>query len=392
MHLLSCSSIPTAVCYTGALSPSLIQLPNIILNPQSKEVATILPRYDEEDMSIRFRTTASSVLSLSPLFTPKSFKRLPQIERERQLLTRWDSACQKLAKQQTNPLDQIFPRKATNAIRGSQQMASKKVLSLVLGTVATAGFVVSFPPIPRKLIRLIFTPARAEVAFRLLYAHLCGSLVGITRRCKERPVQKRLFPLVALGACTFTLCGTVGFANVAQKQAEMLISMNPSSSAVTISCDISRIAASVSTGVGFIGAGVITSQPNGDGTMQVRGLTTAASIWMSAAVGIAIGAGMYFPALFVALSTIVAIRFSDFISQREVDVRKSFSVPTIRSTQRESLLGQQRELHFGDDMPGSDSSYESIRETISPHHLMLNAAADSVILPPHDCSVQGLAP
>lgn len=97
--------------------------------------------------------------------------------------------------------------------------------------------------------------------------------------------------LVSLGAASFTLCSLYGFSG---------------------KWDTSRMASSVASGVGFIGAGVITNNRKSNGvydpSSSVRGLTTASAIWVSAAVGVASGTGMYFISLFVSLATITILR------------------------------------------------------------------------------------
>ncbi len=109
-----------------------------------------------------------------------------------------------------------------------------------------------------------------EVALRLLIALLLSGLVGWQREIAQRPAGLRTHMLVCLGATLLTL--------------------------VSVSipgADPMRLAAGIVTGIGFIGAGtIIRSTPT-----EVRGLTTAASIWMIAGVGIAIGVGFYWGAV-----------------------------------------------------------------------------------------------
>jgi putative Mg2+ transporter-C (MgtC) family protein len=106
----------------------------------------------------------------------------------------------------------------------------------------------------------------------LLATFLLCSLVGIERQVRQKSAGYRTHVLVGLGSCAFTLVSAYGFSAVFD-------------SAVTL--DPSRIAAQVVSGIGFLGAGVIFK-----GRDVVRGLTTAATIWEAAAVGMACGAGM----------------------------------------------------------------------------------------------------
>lgn len=101
---------------------------------------------------------------------------------------------------------------------------------------------------------------------------LC-SLIGLERQRKLKSAGLRTHTLVGLGAALFTLVSAYGFAGITDGSTAML--------------DPSRIAAQVVSGIGFLGAGVIFVRRD-----SVAGLTTAASIWVSAAVGMACGAGM----------------------------------------------------------------------------------------------------
>jgi len=106
-----------------------------------------------------------------------------------------------------------------------------------------------------------------EMAIRLLLAAIFGAAVGYEREQAEKPAGMRTLALISLGAAAFTLVSVYGFG---------------------VGADPSRVAAQVVTGIGFLGAGAILRLG-----LTVRGLTTAASIWAMAAVGVAVGAGMY---------------------------------------------------------------------------------------------------
>ena len=106
--------------------------------------------------------------------------------------------------------------------------------------------------------------------------------------------------LVSLGAAAFTICSMYGFLSVA-------------SDAIGTRVDPSRMASNIVSGVGFIGAGVITNNRQASGIYDrqssVNGLTTAAAIWVSAAVGVACGVGLYVVGASAAASTIAILRF-----------------------------------------------------------------------------------
>ena len=116
-----------------------------------------------------------------------------------------------------------------------------------------------------------------DIAGRLAAAALLGSLVGFERERLLWAAGVRTHMLVSVGSCLLMIVSAYGFQNALLMPHVVL--------------DPSRIAAQVVTGVGFLGAGSILMR----GTM-VRGLTTAASVWSVAAIGLAAGGGLYFAA------------------------------------------------------------------------------------------------
>jgi putative Mg2+ transporter-C (MgtC) family protein len=116
-----------------------------------------------------------------------------------------------------------------------------------------------------------------EVALRLVLAALAGSAVGFERERLLWAAGLRTHMLVCVGACLVMIVSAFGFADILGRQNVIL--------------DPSRVAAQVVSGIGFLGAGTILLR--GD---VIRGLTTAASLWAVAAVGLAIGGGLYFAA------------------------------------------------------------------------------------------------
>ncbi len=120
-----------------------------------------------------------------------------------------------------------------------------------------------------------------EMILRLLLAAALGAGIGYQRERAGKAAGVRTHVLVSSGAALFTLVSIYGF------------------SGATV--DISRVAAGVVVGIGFIGAGVIL---RGQREKEVAGLTTAATIWITAAIGLAAGAGMY---LVSVIATAVAV-------------------------------------------------------------------------------------
>ena len=129
-----------------------------------------------------------------------------------------------------------------------------------------------------------------EIALRLVVAAALSGLVGLEREWRERAAGLRTHMLVGVGSALFTLISAYGFN-------DFLIGGSN-----VVRADPSRIAAQIVTGIGFLGAGAIIR----DG-MSVRGLTTAATLWVVAAVGMACGAGYYWPAAAAAALTLLAL-------------------------------------------------------------------------------------
>jgi len=121
------------------------------------------------------------------------------------------------------------------------------------------------------------------IGFRLALAAVLGSLIGIEREVHGRPAGFRTHLLVTLGACLMIIVSEAYYFKYANLASDSVLRLDPA-----------RIAAQIVTGIGFLGAGAIIKEGH-----AVRGLTTAACLWVSAGIGMAVGAGFYFPALVV---------------------------------------------------------------------------------------------
>ncbi|MCJ7515816.1 MAG: MgtC/SapB family protein [Dehalococcoidia bacterium] len=122
-----------------------------------------------------------------------------------------------------------------------------------------------------------------DIILRLLLATALGAGIGYQRERANKPAGLRTHALICLGSALFTVVSIFGF---------------------TDGIDTSRVAAAVVTGIGFIGAGVIFRGMRGD---RVMGLTTAASVWITAAIGLAAGVGMYLVASIIAVVTVLVL-------------------------------------------------------------------------------------
>lgn len=118
-----------------------------------------------------------------------------------------------------------------------------------------------------------------ETVTRVLLAIAAGAAIGLERELSAQPAGLRTHLLLSLGACLFALAGLTYSAG-----------------------DPSRIAAQVASGVGFLGAGVILRDQ-----FRVKGLTTAASLWVAAALGVAAGAGAYEAGAIITVAALVVL-------------------------------------------------------------------------------------
>lgn len=126
----------------------------------------------------------------------------------------------------------------------------------------------------------IFSSQNFDIALRVISAIALGFIIGFEREITNKYAGLRTHILVCLGACVFTIISIYGFPELVDWQIE---GYNP-----TGVRDTARVAAQVVTGIGFIGAGTVLR--NGP---TVFGLTTAATLFMAASIGMACGAGMY---------------------------------------------------------------------------------------------------
>lgn len=160
------------------------------------------------------------------------------------------------------------------------------------------------------------TLAPKEIIIRLLVAMLLGAVIGTEREYTHRPAGMRTHMLVALGACAVMITGQMIFCQYYP------LGATP---------DPARLAAQVIAGVGFLGAGTILR----DG-LSIKGLTTAASVWTVACLGVAAGAGLYIVAVVGVVLMMVILVVFERIQARLVkhrDLSCTFSV-TARSVTR----------------------------------------------------------
>lgn len=152
---------------------------------------------------------------------------------------------------------------------------------------------------------------------RLLLALLAGGIIGLERAIHGREAGFRTHTLVCVSSSLLMLLMAFQWQLIPQEYID------------TVRTDPTRMAQGIMTGIGFLGAGVIIKEG-----LTVRGLTTAASIWMTAAIGIVIGLGFYEPALYATLITVITLSMFRWIESKIPSMKYAqLSVRFLRSNQ-----------------------------------------------------------
>jgi putative Mg2+ transporter-C (MgtC) family protein len=138
-----------------------------------------------------------------------------------------------------------------------------------------------------------------EALVRIAVAAGLGGLIGLERELDEKAAGLRTHMLVAVGSALFTMVGAYGFTDFPASQV-----------------DPTRIAAQVVTGIGFLGAGIIFRQG-----FTIRGLTTAASLWLVAAIGMAAAAGFWKGAVIATIVALVSLRPLEWMKEATLPER-----------------------------------------------------------------------
>ena len=150
-----------------------------------------------------------------------------------------------------------------------------------------------------------------ELVLRLILAAIIGGFIGMEREVSNRPAGLRTHILVTVGSALITLVSMDAF----------------------VGGDPARIAAQIVTGIGFLGAGTIIKTGS-----SIKGLTTAASLWISAGIGIAIGSGYYLGGLVTA--AIVLLTLINVGGFEKKLIKRAYSTLEIFTRGRTGLLGE----------------------------------------------------
>ena len=130
-----------------------------------------------------------------------------------------------------------------------------------------------------------------ELIIRILVSGLLGGLIGLERELADQPAGLRTNILVSIGATLFTLIGSYGVAPFFEGEGSVQVTFDPT-----------RVAAQIVSGIGFLGAGAILREG-----VNIKGLTTAAALWVSAAIGTAVGLGYWEAAIVTVVVTVLTL-------------------------------------------------------------------------------------
>ncbi|MBD3343810.1 MAG: MgtC/SapB family protein [Chitinivibrionales bacterium] len=201
-----------------------------------------------------------------------------------------------------------------------------------------------------------------DAAIRIVFASLLGALIGLERDMHGRSAGLRTHILVAMGAAVFTI-----------------ISVNIACSAGTSVSDPARIAAQIVTGIGFLGAGVILK----DGA-NIRGLTTAACLWIAAAVGMTAGSGYYLIAGTVALLALfglVALKYFEKLYRS--DSHRVLSITSSLKIEHDAIIDIIKQKHIAVLNTDIERDYLSdtttVKATLRIKHKLTDRAAKEII-------------
>ena len=151
------------------------------------------------------------------------------------------------------------------------------------------------------------TLSAVEISIRVGGALLCGALVGLERERKHRPAGFRTMILISLGSCGFVLLGMEAVAKVNEEA----IKHWPPGQPLPGQAEMSRVIQGLMGGIGFLGAGAVIQNKR-----AVRGLTTAAAVWVVSALGAACGFGFYVLALILGAATLFTLTILDVVEEK----------------------------------------------------------------------------
>lgn len=189
-----------------------------------------------------------------------------------------------------------------------------------------------------------------EFILRLFLAGIMGAIIGLDREYRAKEAGYRTHFLVSLGSALIMIVSQHGFSEILDRP--------------NVNLDPSRIASQVVTGIGFIGAGTIILHKQ-----IVRGLTTAAGIWATSGIGLAIGAGMYALGISATILTLIGLEVLSFFFKK---VGMKSSVVELTTDNKETLNQLAKKFNSKDFLIVSFQMDEKmVGEVISYHVTMV---------------------
>lgn len=202
-----------------------------------------------------------------------------------------------------------------------------------------------------------------EILIRLMVALLLGGMVGFEREQHNHAAGFRTNILVCVGACLMMLLSIYGFSDFVNEW--------------NVRVDPARLAAAVITGVGFLGAGTILFTGK-----KISGLTTAASLWVVAAIGLAVGAGFYFASGAVTVMVLLTLWLFNKLEQRFIRNKKEYIIhllcddrTALMKTTQEKLKEHRATLHKF-TLADADSSKLEYTDEITHKLIMITLIVD----------------
>ena len=226
----------------------------------------------------------------------------------------------------------------------------------------------------------MFELQHLEYIFRILLAGICGMFVGIERKNRAKEAGTRTHFVVACGAALIMVISKYAFFDLIT---------DPVFLGADVRLDPSRVASTIASGIGFLGAGMIFVHKN-----TVIGLTTAAGIWATSGIGMAIGAGMYVIGISVTLIILIAqiLLHMNFRHKESVKVKKLIIANVCEDGYQKYMMGEfeKRAIHIQDISVDfqSESNRRNYAFTID---MPLNIVEDEIIeFAKYDCSIKSL--
>lgn len=143
----------------------------------------------------------------------------------------------------------------------------------------------------------MFDVPQLQIFYQLTLAVILGGLIGLEREYRRKEAGLRTYALVSLGSALFTIIGMEVFKSFA--------------GVAGVSFDPSRVIQAVAIGIGFIGGGIIIHRQ-----LHIEGVTTAAGLWVVAAIGIGVGSGLYWISAFAAFLALLLLSGFRYLEQR----------------------------------------------------------------------------